>query len=84
MIDQDSSRDLLGLYLMTWATFWWGTVGTPGVHGRGEFVKVHGSKTRHSLSPRGLVRVGDLVYVALKGEKEGAIAKYKLEESQSQ
>jgi len=50
----------------------------------GKFVKVVGSKAWHSLSPRGLVRVGDLVYVALKGEKEGAIAKYKLEESQSQ
>ena len=47
----------------------------------GKFVKVVGSKVWHSLSPRGLVRVGDLVYVALKGDKEGAIARYKLEES---
>ena len=34
-----------------------------------KFVKVLGSKTWHSLSPRGLVRVDDLVYVALKGDK---------------
>ena len=33
----------------------------------GKFVKVLGLKTLHSLSPRGLVRVDDLVYVALKG-----------------
>jgi len=46
-----------------------------------KFVKVVGSEAWHSLSPRGLVRVDDLIYVALKGEKEGAIARYKLEES---
>jgi len=48
----------------------------------GKFVKVVESEAWHSLSPRGLVRVDDLVYVALKGEKEGAIAMYKLEESE--
>ena len=46
--------------------------------GEGKFVKVFGSMTWHSLSPRGLVRVDDLVYVALKGDKEGGIARYKL------
>ena len=44
----------------------------------GKFVKVLGSKTWHSLSPRGLIRADELVYVALKGDKEGSIARYKL------
>ena len=43
-----------------------------------KFVKVLGSKTWHSLSPRGLVRVDNLVYVAMKGDKEGGIPRYKL------
>ena len=59
------------------------TVGTTGCGctvytDEGKFVKVLGSKTWHSLSPRGLVRVDDLVYIALKGDKEGGIPRYKL------
>ena len=45
----------------------------------GKFIKVVRSKAWHSQSPCGLVRVDDLVYVALKGDKDGAIARYKLE-----
>ena len=44
----------------------------------GKFIKVLGSKTWHSLSPRGLIRADDLVYVALKGDKQGGIPSYKL------